>query len=510
MRRFPTFVLVVLLTGLFSAGCDLFGDDDESGTVTLIGRVLDQNNDPIAGATITVLPMDDLLGETGPEGDYTFDVKIDSTMDLVIVGRKTGFTQAQVNVADAAAGNVVNVPIIRLTQVEEISESSGYGANILLLSQDTQSIGVRESGSDEVATLRFQVTDSLGKPVTIDRKVTVNFSFGEAPGGDEFIFPEVGETNNNGEVEVNVSAGTRAGVAQIIAQATVLGTTIRSLPVAISIHGGLPDQAHFTLGPDKFNYPGLRAFNLTNLISVLVGDKYSNPVRPGTAVYFDTDYGLIEGSTITNEQGSGSVNLISGNPLPPDGVVNVTATTADENQDPVFSITPVLMTGGPVIQVEPGVAAIGTTYTLDVTDWNGNPLTEGTAINVKAEGNRVKAVGNTAVRMDETTFIDGGRDVNGDGFSDNITDGDNLDYEDVLTGWGVTRYTFAVVEEASTDSTNTEPARVDAVVITVSGSNGRLEVVLGGGSPKVSTGRDDRATVDFVGGNKVVARLEEK
>ncbi|MDX1741585.1 MAG: carboxypeptidase-like regulatory domain-containing protein, partial [Rhodothermales bacterium] len=174
MRRFPTFVLVVLLTGLFSAGCDLFGGDDESGTVTLIGRVLDQNNDPIAGATITVLPMDELLGETGPEGDYTFDVNVDSTMDLVVVGRKTGFTQAQVNVADAAAGNVVNVPIIRLTQVEEVSESSGYGANILLLSQDTQSIGVRESGSDEVATLRFQVTDSLGKPVTIDRKVTVN------------------------------------------------------------------------------------------------------------------------------------------------------------------------------------------------------------------------------------------------------------------------------------------------------------------------------------------------
>ena len=190
--------------------------------------------------------------------------------------------------------------------------------------------------------------------------------------------------------------------------------------------------------------------------------------------------------------------------------MNVTATTADENQAPVTAVTPVLMTGGPVIVVEPGVASIGTTYTLDVTDWNGNPLTEGTSITAKAEGNRVKTVGNTAIRMDETTFIDGGRDVNGDGFSDDITDGDNLDYEDVLTGWGITRYTFAVVEEASTDSTNTEPARVDAVVVTVSGSNGRLEIVLGGGAPKVSTGRDDRATVQFEGGNRVVARLEEK
>ena len=510
MRRFPTYVFLVLLTGLFASGCDLFGGDSESGTVTLIGRVLDQNNDPISGATITVLPMNDVLGETGVEGDYVFDVKIDSTMDLVVVARKTGFSEASVTVADAIAGNAVNVPIIRLTQIDEISESSGYGSNILLLSQDTDAIGVRESGSDEVATLIFQVADSLGKPVTIDRKVTVNFSFGEAPGGGEFIFPEVGETNNNGEVEVNISAGTIAGVAQIVAQATVLGTTIRSLPVSIAIHGGLPDQEHFTLGPATFNYPGLRAFNLTNRISVLVGDKYSNPVRPGTSVSFATDYSLVEGSTTTNPQGSGSVNLISGNPLPPDGVVNVTATTADENQDPVTAVTPVLMTGGPVIQVQPGVASIGTTYTLDVTDWNGNPLTEGTSITAKAEGNRVKTVGNTAVRMDETTFIDGGRDVNGDGFSDNITDGDNLDFVDVLTGWGVTRYTFAVVEVASTDSTNIEPARVDAVVITVSGSNGRLEIVLGGGTPKVTAGKNDRATVEMFGDRKVVARLEEK
>ncbi len=510
MRRIPTYVFLVLLTGLFATGCDLFGDDSESGTVTLIGRVLDQNNDAIAGATITVLPMDEILGETGPEGDYSFSVKIDSTMDLRVVARKTGFSEASVAVTDAAADAVINVPIIRLTQIDEISESSGYGANILLLGQDTPSIGVRESGSDEVASLVFQVTDSLGKPVTIDRKVTVSFSFGEAPGGGEFIFPEVAETNNNGEVEVNISAGTRAGVAQIIAQATVNEVTIRSLPVAIAIHGGLPDQTHFTLGPATFNFPGLRAFNLTNRISVLVGDKYSNPVRPGTSVSFKTDFGLVEGSTTTNEQGSGSVNLISGNPLPPDGVVNVTATTADENQDPVSSITPVLMTGGPVIQVEPGVASIGTVYTLDVTDWNGNPLTENTSISVKAEGNRVEAVGNTSVRMDETSFIDGARDVNGDGFSDNITDGDNLDYEDVLTGWGVTRYTFAISEVASTDSTNTEPARVEAIVITVSGSNGRLEVVLGGGGAKVSAGREDRATVQMVGDHKVVARLEER
>ncbi len=509
MRRFPIYASVVVLVGMFATGCDLFGDDSEKGTVTLTGRVLDQDDDPIANATITIRPMDIIAGETGPEGDYAVDVKIDSTMDLVVVARKTGFLESSVTVTDAAAGDVVPVPLLRLTQIGEISESSGYGANILLRSQDTESIGVRESGSDEVASIVFQVTDSLGKPVTIERKVTVSFTLGQAPGGGEFIFPEVAETNNNGEVEVNLSAGTRAGVVQIVAQAEVNGTTIRSLPVSVSIHGGLPDQEHFTLGPSTFNFPGLRAFNLTNRISVLVGDKFSNPVRPGTSVSFKTDYGVIEGSTLTNSQGSGSVNLISGNPLPPNGVVNVTATTADENQAAVFDITPVLMTGGPVISVEPGFASLNTSYTVDVTDWNGNPLVEGTSINVVAEGNRVRAVGNVAVRMDETTFIDGARDVNGDGFSDNITDGDNLDFEDVATGFGITRYTFAVIEEASTDTTNTEPARVDAIVVTVSGPNGRLEVVLGGGAGKAEAYADTRRTSIEMIGNRLVARLEE-
>ncbi|MDX1429107.1 MAG: carboxypeptidase-like regulatory domain-containing protein [Rhodothermales bacterium] len=508
MRRFPIYLSVVVLLTLAATGCDLFSDDSEKGTVTLTGRVLDQDNDPIANATITVLPLDEILGETGPEGDYVFDVEVDSTMDLEVVARKTGFTQASVSVPDARAGTVVNVPIIRLTQDQEISESSGYGANILLLSQETSSIGVKESGADEVATLVFQVTDSLGKPITIDRKALVSFTLGQAPGGGEFIFPEVAETNNNGEVEVNISSGTRAGVVQLVAQSTIQGETIRSLPVSIAIHGGLPDQRHFTLGPATFNFPGLRAFNLTNRISVLVGDKWSNPVRPGTSVSFSTDFGLVEGSTTTNAQGSGSVNLISGNPLPPNGVVNVTATTADENQAPVSGITPVLMTGGPVISVQPSVASLNTTYTLDVTDWNGNPLVQGTSISVKAEGNRVKAVGNVNVQMDETTFTDGGRDTDGDGFSNTENaDGDNLDFEDVLTGFGVTRYTFAISEEASTDSTNTEPARVDAIVITVSGPNGRLEVVLGGGAPKAAA--DTRRTTIRTIGDKVVARLEE-
>ncbi len=102
---------------------------------------------------------------------------------------------------------------------------------------------------------------------------------------------------------MNLSAGTTAGVVQVVAEATLDGRTIRSLPVSVAIHGGLPDQPHFSVGPEKFNFPGLTRYGLIDEVSVIVGDKYANPVRPGTAVYFTSSHGVIEGSVLTNGTG---------------------------------------------------------------------------------------------------------------------------------------------------------------------------------------------------------------
>ena len=53
-------------------------------------------------------------------------------------------------------------------------------------------------------------------------------------------------------------------------------------------------------------------------ISVLVGDKYSNPAAP-SAVYFRSTAGVIQGGVsgmVTSKDGQGTVDLISGNPAP--------------------------------------------------------------------------------------------------------------------------------------------------------------------------------------------------
>ncbi len=197
---------------------------------------------------------------------------------------------------------------------------------------------------------------------------------------------------------------------------------------------------------------------------MIVGDKYGNPARPGTSVYFTTDHGVIEGSTTTSNTGQGSATLLSANPIPEDGIAVITATTADENNQNVTARIPVVFSGTPIVSVTPNHAQLGQTYRLLVRDRNGNPLVAGTTINVRAEGTKVKAVGNTNVLLGETAFAD----LNGDG--------DFLDYDDVLRGAGITEFTFRAVDDLRIDEEG-EPT-LETITISVSGENGSLEIVL--------------------------------
>ena len=451
----------VLALAVASIGCDS-GGEEESGDVTLQGQILDAGNNPVAEAVVRADPPG-VITETDDQGRYTVTFEVDSTTTVRVQVTKNGFTTNSTQVL-AIAGRVIDVPTLRITETIDSGPISGQASNILLGSQSAEIIGVKESGSPEVANIEFIVADSLGRPVTLENAVDVVFTLGQQPGGGEFISPQRVRTDNNGRAVVNLSSGTRAGVVQIVAQAQVGGVTIRSLPVSVAIHGGLPDQEHFSLGPVRFNFPGLRRFGLTNQIAVIVGDKYSNPVRPQTVVYFSTTHGVIEGSVATNAQGRGTVSLISANPLPPDGIAVVTARTADENQDSVRSQTPVVFSGIPVVTINPGVVQLGRTYNLTVTDQNGNPLVQGTSIRTQVEGTNVKCVGNCDVELDDTSFIGG------------------IGYDNVVRGQGITEFRFAAVADipAEANPDSVAPPVVEAITVNVSGDNGRLEVVLGG------------------------------
>lgn len=475
---------------LFVAACDSV--EDEGGVVALTGLVLDTANEPVAGAFVAVQPFGRIV-ETDALGRFATEVEVDSSMQLTINVSKDGFSNASTSVF-GIPDRTITVPTIRLQQTSEQAPESGRVSNILLLEQSAQSIGVKESGSQEVAKLTFQLADSVGRPITVEHAAEVRFTLGAQPGGGEFIHPTVATTDNNGTVTVNLSSGTKAGAVQIVAETTVEDHVVRSKPVSLAIHGGLPDQLHFSLGPETFNYPGLLAYGLKNPVGVVVGDKYANPVRPGTVVYFTTSFGVIEGSATTDGQGEGSVNFISANPLPPRGITTVTATTADENNDTVIARIPMVLTGAPWIffsDPPPIFAQLNHTYNVTVSDGNINPLVEGTQFTVEAQGTKVKAVGNTSVSLPKTGFFD----FNGDG--------DIFDYEDIVRGQGITEFRFRAVVDLEAEGEG-EPS-LEAIVIKVEGANGTLEIAL---TPTDILAVSQRAVVEVLHDGRQVARLD--
>lgn len=494
MRQLFIPLFTIGLLALIGTGCDSL-TNDERGTVTLTGIVVDANDEGVANAFIRVQPQD-LLVETDEAGEYTLDVDIDSTMNLVVLASKNGYSSATTTIL-ALADRTIDVPTLRITASAGFVEESGQAANIILRDLSAQAIGVKEAGSEEIATITFQVTDSTGQPLSLSQAVNLSFAFGEQPGGGEFLYPTTVKTDNNGEARVNLSAGTRAGLIQVIASATVDGETIRSNPAAMAIHGGHPDQNHFTLGPEKFNFPGLVRFGVTNQISVLVGDQYSNPARPNSAVYFNSSHGVIQGSGLTSENGAASVILYSGNPLPDNtgigenGIATIQATTADIDNNPVTAQIPVLFSGSPIItltQTGSSNDPFARRFDYTVMDYLGNPMGQGTTITVRAGGVKVEAVGDVAVELGDTGIVG---------------NGDTVPYS-AVTGAGITDFSFSVVERTIADIV--DPPSLDRVTITVGGPNGRLQVTYGANGVSTST---EGATVEQVGADTFVIKAHQ-
>lgn len=401
--------ITVLLFLFFS--CETPSDNQQQ-TVTLTGKVIDsETSSPIGNAVVRVMNISPEITElTNSLGEFSVNFELEESRDIQVIASKESYKSDTSDVI-AVPDRVVELPLFQLKPTEETPVVSGNAASIVLAQQSTDHIGVRESGSPETAQLIFEVQDSTGNPVDLDHSVNVQFRVGSGPGGGEFLFPPSEATDNNGHAIVYVSSGTKAGVMQIIAEAVVDTGMIRSKPVAIAIHGGLPDSTHFSCAVEKLNFPGWHIYGLTDGITAYVGDKYSNPVRPSTTVWFSTDGGIIEGSALTNLQGQASVDLISAAPAPihptlGPGFATVVATTVDENQSQITTDAIVLFSGYPTISIQPSSFAIpnggAQTFIYRVSDQNGNPLSQGTSINVNVDGDNIETLGTLSVDLPDT------------------------------------------------------------------------------------------------------------
>jgi hypothetical protein len=384
------------------------------GKSIISGQVVSQQTTfPLDSALVRIFGTTlNLVLFTDSQGRFSFEVVLEADEDLMIMTYRENYLPDTTEVT-VVAGEDLNVPIIAL---EELENNNGGGptgdpVSIFLSSISSTTIGVKESGSPETTQLSFVVQDSTGRPIDLEHSVTINFRLGSGPGGGEFLSPYSVPTNSSGQAVVSLTSGTKAGAVQVIAEIDLGGEVITSIPVAIAIHGGLPDYDHFSIAPVKYNFPGYNIFGLKDEIVAFVGDKYANPVRPETAVYFTTSGGIIEGSTLTDDQGIGSVELISAEPRPfhatlGAGFATVTASTVDENSAIISRETIILFSGIPQVSVTPTSINIpnagSQSFSYYVGDQNGNPLAGGTAITVLVEGDDVDAQGDLDVLLPDT------------------------------------------------------------------------------------------------------------
>lgn len=295
-------------------------------------------------------------------------------------------------------------------------------------SPSSSDIYVSGVGALEKSVITYQVLDSLGVPIERAHRAFATFNLLFFPntytntGTSPSFLPTSDSTDDNGFLRVLVASGTQAGVVQVVARIDLGGGKIvESQPVRISVHAGFPDQRHFTLAPHQFNFPGLDKAFVTDNIFVQVVDKYSNPVLPGTSVYFNTTHGGIEtgnsqsGKGTTDLDGFVSQNLFSGNPFPEgaDTLPNgpgwawLYARTLGEDSAMVIDSSLMLWTGQPIITITSGPAGFAIPdagsagpWTFNVQDRFGHPMSPGTVISVLADGCIVD--GNANITMPDT------------------------------------------------------------------------------------------------------------
>lgn len=386
-----TYVLLTIALALIGFGCDNTEDP-----IIITGQVIDlDSGNTVSQADVEITSPEELSASTFSDesGQYMFDeVQIDSVLDITVQASREGFSTESVTVT-AVPERQLNVPDLKIRNQQTdtpIGERSKGAASIELITSEDVTINVTETGGNVNSAFTFEVQDSSGQAISQNNAVDVEFRLVGGP-DDVTITPDRVRTNANGRVTSNVFAGKTAGNLKVEARIVRedVGLTIVSSPILLTIHGGFPDLEHFSIAASVFNFEGWSINGNRNEITVNVGDKFSNPVKPDTPVYFNSTGGIIQGSGTTDEDGEVVVELISADPRPLDGLATIRAHTFDENDQPLEKEIRVLFSGPPTsetIQVSPSSFNIGPNgsqiFNMTITDINDNPLPAGTSIEV--------------------------------------------------------------------------------------------------------------------------------
>ncbi|WP_103663910.1 carboxypeptidase regulatory-like domain-containing protein [Gracilimonas amylolytica] len=430
MRKISLLLFSALFL-VFSSACTT--DDDD--LVLIQGVVSDsQTGDGIANATVQITSpqeLSDTFVRSDDNGSYSLaDIEVSELTSISITASATDYN-SQSRTVQVAGGDTETDFNFELTPEDTggggpsdgggVSGPSAGAAAIILNGITEETINIAETGGIVNTSFTFQVQDSAGRALDINNAEEVEFSILSGPGGGEGITPLTATTNANGTVTSNLFSGNLAGVVQIQAEIVRedIGLTIRSKPVAITIHGGFPDLDHFSIAADAYNFEGWSVNGNRNGLTVILGDQFGNPVKPGTAVYFSTTGGIIQGSGQgnTNDDGEVTVDLISGDPRPTDnvagsdgrpGYATVTAKTINGDSQEIEKNVIILFTSSEaLVSANPTTFDLqpngGASFTYTVTDINGNPMPAGTQISVEG-GEGIEVTGATDFTLGNRLF----------------------------------------------------------------------------------------------------------
>jgi hypothetical protein len=410
VKKIVTVFSLISLVTYFSCEKNTGSSEDDllhfKGTVYIIGENYLPN--PLANVLVTARGYyKQTLTDT--QGEYELSIELSETQEttsLMLEFSKIGYNLTERTV-EGKKGQLTYVPDIMMTKLTDDSlESlppggeSGNAAHIEVYGSHSSHVYIKGSGLKESAMIQFLVTDAEGRRVDEVHKVKVYYSILNGPGGGEYLYPDT-MTTRDGFAYTVLNSGIISGAIQIEAYFDVGGNLYRSLPIPLSIYGGLPDDNHFSVALELVNIAGQVHFGIIDRVTAYVGDKYSNPVAPGTAVYFSTEYGIIEGSAITDEMGRATVRYMSAFPLPPQPALSsfaeIKATTYGDtvNTEHLDTYTSLLLSGptAPIV-----VTPTSFTYTdlnqpvafnYTVSDIWGYPLIGGSQIDIDASDGNV-------------------------------------------------------------------------------------------------------------------------
>lgn len=266
------------------------------GTTGITAQVLDEDGNNVADGTAVSFATT-LLG--------TGVTPVVTTTDGVASAVFSAGTRSGVATVVATAG-AVSASI-------SITIQPGSAGSLEFVSADPALIGVRGSALPQKSTITFRVRDQNGNPVADGTQVA--FTLISGLGGGEFVSPTSAGTVG-GLAATVLTSGTVAGPVRIRASVTDSTTTLTSTSTNVSITGGPPSAAHLAIACNFLNIAGQVTLDIICQCDGKAGDRFGNPVPPGTAVSFFTNGGIIGAQGLTDELGDAHTSIKTAAPIP--------------------------------------------------------------------------------------------------------------------------------------------------------------------------------------------------